>query len=243
MDLNYQRETISDIIEYDFHKENILNQLNNPRLGIKQNFYNAFNDTIKEFTEDNSDELSEEDLNEIEELKQSYFEIIKDNLEEVFNINFDISDENSKDIIISFYKLFYNRRSIVINSVIKYILKEKHEIIKELELDPNADDVTTQSYKKVFKRNDAIILANVSKVITHVIDNYFTDLKDLLKKSNKYESKKYLEKCIAYLDYIDDDSMILDFLYDEVMNDDILSETITEVSYQLANTLKRKNQN
>lgn len=233
---------IAEDLDFDFHKENLINQMSNPHTAVKKNFLNMFVDNLESYIEVNEIE-DEETLNEIRYVRGLFVSLIRENLEQYWDTEFDFDDgDNEETVIAVFYKLFINRDKVLINALTQYLKSagNRNEIIKSMELNPSADDVTTVAYKKLFKRNDATILSNISNVIEYVIDSEMTDCIQIFKKSNKFKNKKFLDKCLKHLDKVEDPDAIYERFQMDITQIDYKSEIAMQVTDKLGNIFETK---
>lgn len=232
-----ERNPISEEINFELHEENVKHQMANPELFIKSNFLKLYENDIAELDEELFDDV---DRDEVRQMKLTLLNYIVDGLEELWGVTFDTDDIELEKLVVPFYKFFINRKEIVSTAVIRFIRKNKASIIQDLSLDAGSDDVSTASFKKIFKRNDAVILANINKVIEHIYETYFDNFEDFVKNVNKDMDKKYLEKCFKFADYVDPSDFIVVDLKREFMDESIASEIIVQVTHKLSNLFKPK---
>lgn len=244
MEISTENEkSVADDIGFDLFKENLINQMIHPELGIKKNFLKEFISTIDEYIEGFEIE-DDETKQEIRKIRFKFVDLIRDKLEEYWDIEFDFDNvSNIEKVISEYYKLYINRDEVLINALTQFLKasSNRNDVIREMELNPSADDVSTVSYKKLFRRNDATILSNISDVIEHIIDDQLTTIEPILKKANKYKNKKYLERCLKYLDYVDDSDNIYN-KFNESMDVGYISEISVTLTDNLGHIFEMKKQ-
>ncbi|MMZ42317.1 hypothetical protein D1872_38380 [compost metagenome] len=220
-------------------QENIRYQIQNP-LTTQVNYIDNVADLIVQTRQVHNDDPDA--LNTINNFAQSFFEFIIDEIDQKFDLGITTDSFETDDFIrvgsalYQFLILRYQKN--ITKFIFKFILKNKKLLVETFDQQMKKKDVTTiVTKKKVKNKDDALLIANLPSVISHII-NLDIDAHNFI----QYVSNNELYDANIMRDLIDTGVMIGNFTqaYLNVIQVDyegILDEIQTDVKLKLIKKL------
>ncbi len=154
-------------------KETIRNQFEEPLEYRKNDYLQTFFNKY-EFTKEN---MTEDDEEEVEELYSGFISFMEEIFKEFLGIGIpnldDMSEEEQEEIIRFIYRYFIiDIRKNFVNVIYNYIKERKEKIAERMD---KKKDVTYLSLKKyVDDEDEIVILSNLGEVINDILSEEFT---------------------------------------------------------------------
>lgn len=154
-------------------KETIRNQFEEPLEYRKNDYLQTFFNKY-EFTKEN---MTEDDEEEVEELYSGFISFMEEIFKEFLDIGIpnldDMSEEEQEEIIRFIYRYFIiDIRKNFVNVIYNYIKERKEKIAERMD---KKKDVTYLSLKKyVDDEDEIVILSNLGEVINDILSEEFT---------------------------------------------------------------------
>jgi hypothetical protein len=220
-------------------QENIRYQIQNP-LTTQVNYIDNVADLIVQTRQVHKDDPDA--LNTINNFAQSFFEFIINEIDQKFDLGITTESFETDDFIrvgsaiYQFLILRYQKN--ITKFIFKFILKNKKLLVETFDQQMKKKDVTTiVTKKKVKNKDDALLIANLPSVISHII-NLDIDAHNFI----QYVSNNELYDANIMRDLIDTGVMIGNFTqaYLNVIQVDyegILDEIQTDVKLKLIKKL------
>lgn len=200
-------------------KENIKAQFNDPLEYRKKDHITPFINMYY-FSKENADAYEDEDIDNIQELRDDFYQFIQNMFRKYLKIGFvdfsDMSEEDQDQLIHYTYRFFLmNIKKNFINLIMSYIDKEKDTYDVDEE---KHKDVTSLSFRKeISDPVDVYILSNLHSIIEDIlqkdisVDDFFENCDDNNCLETRFVSNKYDNNIItgnfvsSYIDMLDSD--------------------------------------
>ena len=198
-----------------------------------QSFFNKFYFTKSEMTEDDEEEVEElytKFISHMEALFKEYLGIGLPTID-------DAGEEEQKELIHYVYRYFIiNIRKNFVNLIYNYIEDRKEGICDSIE---KKKDVTSLSLKKnVTDENDIVILANLSEVVSDILDEDFT-IDDFFKYSKTESTELEIEFVSDAYDQCEITGNFVPY-YTKMVDDDLKVEIECKVRNKILKKYKKK---
>lgn len=175
---NIETEELLMEMPLEVIKENIRSQIDNPlstRVDFVEPMIDKFNAIKEQYGELDTTET------ELKKLKTDLFSFIISALNDRFELDVVVDDDNAEQLQVVGYALYefliLRYKKNITKFIHKFIKRNKKHLVKEFEQYYKKKDVTSITVKKKIKNKDeALIISNLPAIIKHIINDLAMDM-------------------------------------------------------------------